>query len=527
MKSLRNCLPFWDYWLEDNPHIESRDYVLQLISEGIPIGYDGPTFELISDNWKSALEHSADVQKFIDKNIKKGSVVGPLQSLPPGYRASPLGAFKKKSSSKIRVIHDLSWPPGKSINDYISGKDCALVYTTVDHAADLCEFYNEPWLIKIDLEAAFLSCMVRTQDRHLLGFTWKDDRGTTQYYTMAALSFGLRSSPKMFNVIAAALQFIMVARGVPYTITRYLDNFLCVCGTYQDAQDALALMLDTCDRSGFSVQPSKTQGPSRSLDFLGINIDTINKQLKLGPDRLDEIRDEVSDWLQRSECTKRELLSVIGKLSFCSRVIHYGSMFTRRLIQLSKKARNLHYRLKLTNQVKADFKWWHMALKDHNGISWFKSSWDLRSSEVMFTDASNLAAGAIYNSGWTVTEFSGKNRWMIQRPIAWRELYAIVLCLAVFGHQMEYKNITMYTDNQAVQCCVNSGTSKDPELMALLRALYYYVTLHSIRYKAYYVSTHDNGPADSISRLDYSRFKKLCPEMDQDMTPPVLPVIDF
>ena len=92
---------------------------------------------------------------------------------------------------------------------------------------------------------------------------------------------------------------------------------------------------------------------------------------------------------------------------------------------------------------------------------------------------------------------------------------------------MSGKSLAMYTDNQAVQCCVNSETSKEPQLMALLRALYYYVTVYNIRYRAYYVSTHDNGPADSLSRLDLCRFRSLCTDMDHDMTPPVLPILDI
>ena len=103
---------------------------------------------------------------------------------------------------------------------------------------------------------------------------------------------------------------------------------------------------------------------------------------------------------------------------------------------------------------------------------------------------------------------------MAERTIAWHELYAVVLGLAMFGSDMSYKYIAMYIDNQAVLHCVNSGVWKDPVIMLLIRALYYYVTRYNIRYRAFYVSSIDNGPTDSLSRNDLARFRSLCPNAD-------------
>ena len=112
-------------------------------------------------------------------------------------------------------------------------------------------------------------------------------------------------------------------------------------------------------------------------------------------------------------------------------------------------------------------------------------------------------------------------------PIAWRELFAIVLCVSVFGPRMTDKVVKMYTDNQAVLYCINTGTSKDVHLMSLLRSLYYYTTLYKVIYKAYWVSTKDNGPSDSLSRLQYDRFRGLCPQADLLMTQPNTVLLDF
>ena len=158
-RSLRSCIQFWDYWLTPHPNKDFVQKVLTFIMEGIPIGYTGPEDTVISDNWPSALKYSHEVTDFVNSNIEEGNIGGPLSKpYPKGYRSSPLGAFMRNSTSKIRVIHDLSWPPSRSVNDHISSKEFTLNYVTVDQAADLTLHFKDPWLVKIDLKSAFLSC---------------------------------------------------------------------------------------------------------------------------------------------------------------------------------------------------------------------------------------------------------------------------------------------------------------------------------------------------------------------------------
>ena len=160
-----------------------------------------------------AHEHAVDVTEFRNEHLSLDRIAGPYTEPPhPGFKCSPLGAFRRKRAGKIRVIHDLSWPPGRSVNDYISSKDFTLSYVTVDQAANLTTLYPDPWLVKIDLKSAFLSCHVLPQNAHLLGFQWKDDMGVSKYYHFKVLCFGLKSSPRQFDFLASALQYIMIYR---------------------------------------------------------------------------------------------------------------------------------------------------------------------------------------------------------------------------------------------------------------------------------------------------------------------------
>ncbi len=88
----------------------------------------------------------------------------------------------------------------------------------------------------------------------------------------------------------------------------------------------------------------------------------------------------------------------------------------------------------------------------------------------VFTDASDIAVGIVCGNAWTAFEFTGKYLWMTKKPIAWNEMFAVVLLLCTFGHSLHNQSVTMFVDNMGMVQCMNSGKSKDPAIMGLIRA---------------------------------------------------------
>jgi hypothetical protein len=184
------------------------------------------------------------------------------------------------------------------------------------------------------------------------------------------LPFGLRSSPKLFNTFADALQFIMLENGVT-DVDHYLDDYL-TAGPPDSPVCAnnLEIMLATCKTTGFRVNPRKVEGPAAILEFLGIIIDTIRQELRISAERLAEVMAELSQWAGRKKGTKRELLSLIGKLTFVSRVVKSGRTFVRRMIELTKRVRHLHYKVTLNKDFQADIQWWLDYLPSWPGMEY-------------------------------------------------------------------------------------------------------------------------------------------------------------
>ena len=128
---------------------------------------------------------------------------------------------KSHQPDKWRLIVDLSHPTGKSVNDGIPKSLCSMSYITTDHAiSTILALGRGTLLAKIDVKSAFRLIPVNPSDRHLLAMKWRDN-----IYVDTCLPFGLRSAPKLFNIMADLLAWILEQQGVS-TLMHYLDDFL-------------------------------------------------------------------------------------------------------------------------------------------------------------------------------------------------------------------------------------------------------------------------------------------------------------
>ena len=118
-----------------------------LIKYGFPLDFNRET--VISTekiNHKSALQFPSHVDTYLTEETEHGAMGGPYTDPPiENLHISPFMTRDKSSSDKRRVIMDLSWPKGQSVNsgaelDKYLGTDFVLAYPSVDNITD--RFYN-------------------------------------------------------------------------------------------------------------------------------------------------------------------------------------------------------------------------------------------------------------------------------------------------------------------------------------------------------------------------------------------------
>ena len=87
----------------------------------------------------------------------------------PSLHINRFGVIPKgHNTGKWRLITDLSYPHGQSVNDGIDPSLCSLTYSTVDDVADVVVKLGRGALLsKVDIEPTYRLIQVHPQDRSL------------------------------------------------------------------------------------------------------------------------------------------------------------------------------------------------------------------------------------------------------------------------------------------------------------------------------------------------------------------------
>ena len=373
-------------------------------------------------------------------------------------------------------------------------------------------------MAKTDIKQAFRLLPVRREDWPLLGIKWQG-----QYYVDKCLPFGLRSAPFLYNRTAEAFEWILKhVYGVKHII-HYLDDFFIVgpTGSVQCQKDLEAIRT-AAELLGIPIAVEKTVGPTVVIVFLGIELDSSSGTIRLPHQNLSELMATLQAWRQRRKCTKRSLLSLIGKLSFATKVVPAGWIFLRRLIDASMRAKHLEHHISLTQSDRLDIEWWLEFLPTWSGASLFLDPYWSQAPELqLFTDAAgSVGFGAYFRGAW----FNGK--WLKHQEltasgisIAWQEMYAIVAAAATWSPELQCKKIVFNTDNMSIMQAWKRRSSRDHKLMTLIRQLYLIAARGNFMIKLVHIPGKTNEIADALSRFQVQRFRSLAPHAALTPTP--------
>ena len=241
----------------------------------------------------------------------------------------------------------LSHPPGSSVNNGIDNAHFLLRYSTVNNAIDsIMRLGRGALMAKIDVKSAFRLCPVHPSDHHLLGMRWNG-----QFYYDQVLPYGFRSAPFIFNCLADALEWIAIDRGVR-PIHHYLDDFFVAGAPCTDrCTHHLHTLTSLCAALRIPLAGDKRDEPTTCLEYQGALPDSALHEARLPPNELQAIHVSLATWADRHSCSKRELLSLIGTLSFAAKVAPACRTFLRRMIDLSSSVASLDDTITISGQT--------------------------------------------------------------------------------------------------------------------------------------------------------------------------------
>ena len=495
-------LEAWDMCLRNHPDRTFASYILSGISHGFHIGFNHETpIRSAKGNMSSAAHHAPVIEDYLKAELEANRILGPFQpsNMPCPIHISPIGIIPKRHQhNKWRLIVDISSPNGASINDGINPSFTSLSYIHIqDVIKQIMDLGPGALLAKIDIKSAYRIIPVHPSDRPLLGMSFQH-----QVYIDASLPFGLRSAPKIFNSLADALLWILLQHSVSHLL-HYLDDFITMgrAATTQ-CQMNYDIIHSICELLGVPLAEDKCDGPCTLLEYLGFLLDTTKMTVSLPREKLNRLIHLIQSWSNRKTCTKHDLDSLIGQLQHASAVVKPGRSFLRRMIVLAKSRHLPSHPIRLNQGFRSDLAWWHLFLKQWNGISLMSAIGQEKPEFTVTTDASgSWGCGAHFSSHWFQLKWTPA---AASHSIAFLELVPIVISGLVWGKHWKGTHVLCRCDNLAAVEVIQSRYSRDDNLMHLLRCLFFAEAAFNFTFLPQHLPGRLNEMADALSRNSIS-----------------------
>ena len=260
------CEHLGEYWDQQ---------LLQLIRYGFPLDFNRAcNLRSEAGNHKLAVDYPSDIDAYIAEEQKYDAILGPYTHKPiEGGHSSPFMTRAKPDSDRRRVIIDLSWPLGASVNAGIDKNTYldapfALTFPSVD------DITNE----------------------------------LKRHYVDTCVPFGTRYGSQIFQRLSDAIRYVM--RQKDFTMIDYIDDYVGM-GVPSVAWASFHAFLDLMMQLGLTVS-EKLVHPALQVTCLGVLIDTVEGTISISPDKLCDVTDAVRHWMAKDFATKHQLQSILG-----------------------------------------------------------------------------------------------------------------------------------------------------------------------------------------------------------------------
>ena len=359
-------------------------------------------------------------------------------------------------------------------------------------------------MAKTDLKSAFRLIPIHPEDWSLLGIYWQ-----SQYYVNMYLPFGLRSAPFLFNQLSDGIEWILKHDYGLKHVIHILDDFFIAEHSKLACLTSFSTLLRVFMLLKAPTVASITIGPSQQIEFMGIVLDSVRMEARLPQDKLIRIKDLLGSFQKRRSVRLIELQSLIGTLQFACKVVVPGRTFLQRAIDLTRRVPSRCHHVRLNREFFKDLAMWRVFITKWNGRSFFLESSTTPAPDLeLFTDAPSTSGfGGFFRGKWFQGRWPPHLRLDKDRGISieWQELFPIVVVCAIWHPFFAGKRLQFWCDNESVVTIINSGHSKAPRIMDLVRFLVLISMKHDFLVRARHVPGVSNKIADALSRFQMQR----------------------
>ena len=316
----------------------------------------------------------------------------------------------------------------------------------------------------------------------------------------------------IFNRLTDAVARYMKLKG--YVCYNYLDDFIVIGKTYGETCTAKNFLIATLRKLGFSMSWKRLISPTQRCRYLGIDIDSVNKQLILPPEKMDKLHAELKFWYNKKTSTKLQMQRLCGVLNFCCKIVRGGRVYMFNMIKLLKLFNNRR-RIELPPSFHEDLDWWLCFAKRFNGAADFFDP-GINSVEI-YTNACLYGLAAICGNDFYQAIIRASDdefidcyplsnyTYAVNIPVDHvaninvLEIIAVWLALVRWKEQLRNCRVLCYCDN--LQVCFNLAKDKtvNPLSNQCLRNIFWLCVDHNIYISPVYIPSKHNIDADYLS----------------------------
>ena len=476
-KHLQN---YWDWQL------------VQYIKFGFPLDVQ-PNADLTCDwsNHKSATLFPSHVDTYLQEERSFNAMHGPFTEKPfKNLHCSPFLTREKPDSENRRVIVDLSWPKGNSVNDFVDsdhymGTKFMLTFPSIDDiTSQITRLGRGCLLYKVDISRAFRHIKMDPSDYQKLGLNWDG------FYFDSCLPFGFKHGSKIFQRTSDAVRFIMNKQN--YDIINYIDDLIGF-GLPSTVYDSFQYLCDLLQELGLTISKKKLVPPSTLVTCLGVQIDTVQGTIAVPPEKLQKIMHMCTAWENRSQVRKRDLQSLLGSLMHITKCVKSSRSFLNRMLQNLRNAKNADI-VELNEEFYKDLTWFKNFLPHFNGVCLYNHQ---LLQGIVQVDASLQGLGGRWNNCVYSLQIP---LGMDNLGIVQLEMLNVYLALRIWAKYWAGRRVRFECDNQAVVTVLKTGRTRDPVLAAYARNIQMLASVFDIEVTVIHLPGIQNTVADLLSR---------------------------
>ena len=414
---------------------------------------------------------------------------------------------EKKDSPDRRVILDLSFPVGHSVNSEIH-KHCfeggpykLRLPGALDLAEHIAKRGTSCLLYKVDLSRAYRQLPSDPWDWPLLGIKWKE-----KTYFDTAIPFGVRHGAMSCQRTTEALCYLNSKDGKADS-EAYIDDMATVCEKIlQAAMSRYNNFLKEIEELGLQVSLAKCAPPSIEMTWVGVTFNSLLMLMWIQKSKVEETLSICQSLLSQDRIRKSKLQSILGKLNHCSKMSPPARRFMNRLFELLRSMGNKRW-IKISKDAKDDLRWFLKFLDRYNCKAVIRS---------FVTDTISFDVDACLVGGGGISEqlgyfFYNFPNHLQDKHISQLECFNVLVCLRVFASLLNGQTVKIFCDNAASVWALDTGKVRDSFMACVLREVWFVCALNDIHLSISHKPGAELETADLLSRgyKGYSDWLKL------------------